>query len=169
MEWRLKIKKLLYQLEFLGRMWRNCCASLQRFLWSRSLLVIWTIFIFHDDHPLCPQTWQYLHSNWWSLFILELLFTACCRRLTSWRCNYATFCFSADDLWLLSVCGRLPVCLHPASPQGAAGCAPPPHPAMLWFQVRASTHPLQPINTQNNTIYLYWHTKRKLQSEHNPA
>ncbi|XP_041652858.1 transmembrane anterior posterior transformation protein 1 homolog isoform X3 [Cheilinus undulatus] len=40
----------------------------------------------------------------------------------------------ADDLWPLPVCGCLPVCLHSAAPQGAAGRAPPPHTAMLWFQ-----------------------------------
>lgn len=45
--------------------------------------------------------------------------------------------FLADDLWLLPVCGRIPVRLHSAAPQGAAGRAPPPHAAMLWLQVRA--------------------------------
>lgn len=53
----------------------------------------------------------------------------------TWRCCCVTF--PADDLWLLPVCGCLPVRLHPAASPGAAGRAPPPHPAVLWLQVRA--------------------------------
>ncbi|XP_069387130.1 transmembrane anterior posterior transformation protein 1 homolog isoform X4 [Paralichthys olivaceus] len=40
----------------------------------------------------------------------------------------------ADDLWLLPVCRRLPVRLHAAAHQGAAGPASPPHLAVLWLQ-----------------------------------
>lgn len=55
--------------------------------------------------------------------------------------------FTADDIRLLLVRGCLPVRLHSAAPQGAAGPSPPPHFAMLWLQVRVYAHTRRQTHT----------------------
>lgn len=100
------------------------------------ILSLFSLFIFKDyiflSVCVCLQA---------LLFILDVLLTEYCSHWQLLFDSELLVCnFTADDIWLLLVCGRLPVRLHSAAPQGAAGPAPPPHPAMLWLQVRAYAH-----------------------------
>lgn len=45
------------------------------------------------------------------------------------------FLFSADDIRLLPLSGRLPLCVYAVAPQGDSGPVATLHSAMLWSQV----------------------------------
>lgn len=45
------------------------------------------------------------------------------------------FLFSADDIWLLPLSGRLPLRVYTVAPQGDSGLVATLHSAMLWPQV----------------------------------